>query len=215
MGKLAFENLNKKEFLKVNEGHIECLLLEINTKLGEDYSSRYSELTLLDIWVITYAEAGIDNQGHVAPHYEHSNGEIGMYPLPKNIKSWNGHTAPQYDKPHEINENVKHYFEYMGHLKGKVVKHQDGVSLYRDLFSLKGSERDKDARILAGVIHGYFYSGNYSDSHVPLNHLVDGYDAGVALPELMQNTLYKHAGTNIIENRAKNIEAAISDSNVS
>lgn len=211
MCELEYKNLNKKEFLKANKKYIDRLLIEINTKLREKYTWRFSKLTLLDIWVITYAEAGIDGQGHIAPHYEHSNGEIGMYPLPKNIQSWNGPAAPHYNEPHQIDENVKHYFKYMGHLKSRVVKRQDDVSLYRDLFNFTGTEKEKDARILAGVIHGYFYSGNYSDGHVPLNHLIDGYDTEVSLPDLIRSTLYKHAGTDIIQNRAKNIDTAISD----
>lgn len=213
MSDLQLENLNKNEFLRVNHEYIKNLLRTINDELLHEYQPRYVDVKLVDVWVITYAETGIDTQGHIASHYQHSNGEIGMYPLPKNIKDWNGPAAPTYNEPHKIEINVEHYFKYIGHLKNKVVKHINDTALYRDLFDQSGTKNEKDALILAGVIHGYFYSGNYDDNLVPLQHLIDGFEKELALPDLLRNTSYKHADTSIIENRAKNLKKALIDFN--
>jgi len=211
MNYLIFEGMNKSEFLRSNSAYIDNLLLDINNELNREYHSEKIEINLVDIWVITYAEAGIDGQGHIAPHYTHSNGEVGMYPLPKNIKDWNGPSAPKYNAPHKTELNVEHYCKYIGHLKNKVVKHINSVPLYRDLFDGTGVQKEKDALILAGIIHGYFYSGNYSDGRVPLHHLIDGYNKKLPLSDLLRDTTYKHAGKSLIENRTRNLQNAVDD----
>ena len=213
MDNLVFQNLTKFEFLARNRVTISVDLDRITLALRAKYGAQAEPVTVEDVWVITNCEAGITSSGKVNPSFVHSLGEVGFYPLPSNIKDWNGPDAPAWNLPSPIETNVHHYLLYMGHLKNKVVKTIDGHQLYRDLFrGRQGTDATgTNAKVLAGVVHGYFFAGNYSDGTVPLQHLLDGYDDGTRLADMMRTTKYVHAGTSIIANRERNIDSALDE----
>ncbi|WP_407529274.1 hypothetical protein [Methylobacterium oryzisoli] len=206
-------DVSKREFLRLNRPAIVTMLDEVNTRLTAAYGAARTPVRLLDVWVITYCEAGMTPAGKVDPSFKHSEGEIGLYPLPSNITSWNGPDAPRHDVQSAVEINAFHYYLYLGHLKNKVVKQQDGMDLYRDLFGDHGGGASPitDANLLAGVVHGYFFGGNYDDGRVPLKSLLAGFQAGLPLEKILEKTGYKHAGSAILSNRRKNIEAALHD----
>ena len=63
--------------------------------------------------------------------------------------------------------------------------------------------------MLDGVVHGYFYKGNYSNHSVPFDHLVESYQNDARLSEFMKNTRYRHAGTSVLTGRERNIDTAL------
>jgi hypothetical protein len=203
--------LDKFEFLERNNDAIEELLGEISAILTTEHGADARPVTLEDVWVITNCEAGLTKKGKVNPSFVHSEGEVGLYPLPKNIKDWNGPDAPPFNKQTSLETNVHHYYLYLGHLKNKAVKTVSGIKLYRDLFRRENGDQalEIDAKMLAGVVHGYFFGGAYSDGKVPLQHLLDGYARDDDLADMMRATKYKHGQTSIVANRAKNIDAAL------
>ncbi len=208
---VIYRNLDKFEFLIRNEEAINRYLDNIADRLVKRYGADISRVTIDDAWVITNCEAGITNNGKVNPGFVHSLGEVGLYPLPENIADWNGRDAPAWNNKHPLKDNLYHYFLYMGHLKNRVVKTISGMKLYRDLFRRDGEPgaSEFNAKVLAGVVHGYFYGGNYDDGKIPLQHLIDGYKKNQSLADMMAKTKYKHAGTSIIANRESNIEIAL------
>jgi hypothetical protein len=209
---LIYKNLDKFQFLISNEKEINRYLDNIAGRLVERYGADILRVTIDDVWVITNCEAGITKKtGKVDPGCRHSRGEIGLYPLPKNIADWNGRDAPAWNKKTSLKDNVYHYFLYMGHLKNRAVKTVNRMKLHRDLFRRDGGAgaSEFNAKILAGVVHGYFYSGNYRDGKIPLRHLIDGYKNDRSLADMMRETKYKHAGTSIIANREANIRIAL------
>lgn len=211
MADLIYKKLDKFEFLIRNQGEIDRFLANITGRLVERYGADISRVTIDDVWVITNCEAGTTKTGKVNPGFVHSLGEVGLYPLPKNIAYWNGRDAPAWNKKTSLKDNVYHYFLYMGHLKNRVVKTVNGMKLHRDLFRRDGgaSASEFNAKILAGVVHGYFYSGNYRDRKIPLRYLIDGYKNDHSLADMMRGTKYIHAGTSIIANREANTRIAL------
>ncbi len=203
------ENLTKEQFLTRNRPALEALIASLNSKLTSIYGNKTTPLNREDVWVITYIEAGLRN-GKVDPDHRHSEGERGLLPLASNIRSWNGSTAPAWDKPMPIAQNLEHFYLYLGHLKNKSVTGPPR-NLYRDLFRLDKISGNpvREAKLLAGVVHGYFYSGNYSDKKVPFDYLIQGYQKDTSLAKLMKPTSYVHAGKDIITNRENNINAAL------
>ena len=210
MTDLVFQGLSKFEFLRRNQDELADCLQRVGDALREKYGASAVPVTVTDMWVITNCEGGITH-GKIDPNFRHSLGEIGLFPLPENIRDWNGRDAPAWNRPMPIEVNVFHYLLYLGHLKNKDVKHVEGLALYRDLFrDHEGAGGEvMNAKILAGVVHGYFFSGNYPDRTVPLRFLIDGYENDVSLSELMRHTRYVHAGTTIVSNREANIEDAL------
>jgi hypothetical protein len=83
--------------------------------------------------------------------------------------------------------------------------------LYRDLFKWPSIVGDpvRQAQLLAGVVHGYFVSGNYADRSVPFEHVLTGFGQGQRPDAIMRSTKYVHAGKPLMTNRANNIEAAL------
>lgn len=209
--RLLHRGLSKDDFLVRNRSVIGSYRAASENELRRQYGTGFLPVSWADIWVIVFCEAGIDSHGHVDPTFHHSMGEIGLLPLPSNISFWNGPAAPQSNKKHSLEANVFHYILYLGHLKNRSVKKIADTPLYSGLFESEKSkhESEKNARILAGVVHGYFFAGNYRDNRVPLTLLKDCYEAGRPLPTVMAKTKYKHAGTAIIRNRAQNIEMAL------
>ena len=113
--------------------------------------------------------------------------------------------GPAHERRHESNLLL-----YMGHLKNKDLTGAPR-RLYGGLFDLTGISGNPTvgAKVLAGVVHGYFYSGNYSDRSVPFDHLVESYQGDERLSEFMKNTNYRHAGTSVLTGRERNIDTAL------
>lgn len=207
-----FENLNKPSFMTRNAERFSDLRNLVNDRLERQYGSNLLPLTSEDIWLIIYVEAGFKN-GAMNPNAHHSLGERGLLPLPSNIRYWIGNDAPDWDQLLTIGENIFHYCHYLGQLKNKQVKQSSFGVLYRDLFRHRHilESRMKQAKLLAGVVHGYFYSGNYSDSQVPFRTLLDGYINDATISETLRPTRYVHAGTSILDGRQRNIVSAAQD----
>lgn len=202
-------NLTKEQFLSRNKASLHGLIASINSKLTGIYGSTLSKLTAEDVWVITYIEAGMRN-GKVDPDHIHSANEHGLLPLPENIRFWNGSDAPVWNKPMPVARNLEHFYLYLGHLKNKSVTGAPR-HLYRSLFKIDkiAGNPVREAKLLAGVVHGYFYSGNYSDKTVPFDYLTSGYQNDTSLAKLMKPTKYVHAGKDLMVNREKNISTAL------
>lgn len=209
--RLAYKGLSKPDFIRVNRLVLEQYLAAVTRWLSQQYGPAAHAVTLTDVWVLTACEAGIKPGGHVDPEFHHNLGEVGFFPLPSNIAFWNGPDAPPWDRFTSLERNVFHFLLYLGQLKSRKVRTLDGVALYSGLFSKAADlEQEKTgARILAGVVHGYFYSGNYSDGTPPISYLIDGYAANTEIGALMARTRYKLAGSSIIRNRGRNIEQAL------
>jgi N-acetylmuramoyl-L-alanine amidase len=208
------KDLTKEQFLKQNDKELTRLIAAVNVRLSQKYGAATCPLTREDAWVITYCEAGLRN-GKVDPDHQHSEGERGLLPLASNIRDWNGPDAPVWNKPMPIARNLEHFFLYLGHLKNKDLT--GGTRrLYMGLFRIDKIKDNtvRQAKVLAGVVHGYFYSGNYratppAKPTIPYDDLVSGYQRDVGLAKLMKDTTYVHAGKPLMEGRQQNIETAL------
>ncbi|PTY02957.1 hypothetical protein DB346_08065 [Verrucomicrobia bacterium LW23] len=209
---LTAQGLTKDTFLKQNEAALVNIIALVNKKLEQSYGAGYKTLTTKDAWTIFYCEAGLKPNGQVDPDHTHSAGERGLLPLPSNVKYWNGAGSPAWDKPMPLATNIEQFFLYLGNMKNKEVTTAKGMKIYRDLFTKPGIAGDsrKEARLLAAVTHGYFYSGTYKDKSVPFDHLIQGFANNTPLPQLMSSTSYVYAGTKIIVGRAANIDFGLS-----
>ena len=112
-----------------------------------------------------------------------------------------------------IETNVHNYFLYMGHLKNRAVKTIDGLKLYGALFRGRtgGLAAETNAKVLAGVIHGYFFEGNYTDNIVPLQRLLTGYKEDTSIADMLLGTRYVLAGSPILVNLDRNIRDALDE----
>lgn len=206
----VWRNLSKEAFLQRNRQQLRREINAVNAVLGASYAPDVIHVTEADVWVLTYIEAGL-TQGRVDPEFEHSEGERGMLPLPRNVRYWNGPSAPRWDRPMPLQQNLHHFFLYLGQLMNKVVRTTPRFTLYRDLFrwdSIKGDPQ-KQVQLLAGVVHGYFVSTNFTDGRVPFDEILNRFAAGLGPDAVMAGTRYKHAGTSILTNRARNIASAL------
>ncbi len=206
---LTWRGLDKLGFLSANRTALARLLAEVAARQGRQYSD-LSPLTEVDLWVITFAEAGLGTGG-VDPDFRHSNGEIGLFPLPENIEFWIGAEAPAWNRPMRIERNIESYALYLGQIRNKPVATISGRSLYRDLFRAPGiaGAPERQARLLAGIVHGYFVSRNYRGRSVPFDSILRGFASDEPVDRILQGTGYVHAGTTILANRQRNIDAAI------
>ncbi len=202
--------LTKPQFFQRNSAELDRLVAAVNVRLGEQYSAGSKPVTRHDIWVLTCCEAGLRG-GKVDPDHRHSEGERGLLPLPRNVRDWNGDDAPRWDRPMPLARNLEHFYLYLGHLKNKPVARSGNRRLYRDLFHEAGISGDpvREAKLLAGVVHGYFYRGTYRDGKVPTARLLDGYRSGRPLSEMMSGTKYVHAGKPLMVGRENNINEAL------
>lgn len=86
--------------------------------------------------------------------------------------------------------------------------------LYADLFRADGIADNKvrSAKLLAGVIHGYYLDMNYRGGATadPVA-LMASYQADQDVNIILDGSGYVHSGTTILLNRQKNIDAAIRD----
>ncbi|HEY5751975.1 MAG TPA: N-acetylmuramoyl-L-alanine amidase [Chthoniobacterales bacterium] len=208
---LITEGLGKEKFLSTNEAALLGIIQAVNAMLKAKYGASFLPLTKEDAWVLLYCEAGLKGNGLVDPDHRHSEGERGLLPLPENVRFWNGPDAPVWNKPMPLARNVEHFFLYLGNLKNKEVTAVGLRHLYGDLFRTEGIAGDgaRDARLLAGVVHGYFYSATYRNRSVPFDHLLNGFKSDTPLSALMAGTRYIHAGTSIIRGREKNVDTAL------
>ncbi|HVL21459.1 MAG TPA: serine protease [Amaricoccus sp.] len=206
---LTWRGLDKLGFLSANRSALARLLAEVATRQGAAYPD-LSPLTEVDLWVITFAEAGL-GAGGVDPSFRHSNGEIGLYPLPDNIGFWIGAGAPAWNQAMPIETNIEAYALYLGQIRNKPVATVGARKLYRDLFRAPGiaGAPERQARLLAGIVHGYFVSSNYAGRSVPFERILGGLAADQPIDGILAGTDYVHAGSSILVNRQRNIDAAL------
>lgn len=204
-------NLTKNDFLARNSAAIAAMIGQVNAQLSSQYGDGIQPLTPQDFWLVFQAEAAIDRTGHVDPNGRHSQGERGVLPLPSNVRFWNGPGAPDPKRPHPLDANLSQYALYLGQLKNKVVRQRGGRNLYPGLFRHPGIDGNsaRMAKLLAGVVHGYFFGGNYSSGRPPDGILLDGYAYDQSVADMLRNTTYVHAGTSILESRQRNLDAAL------
>ncbi|MGJ8676469.1 MAG: N-acetylmuramoyl-L-alanine amidase [Akkermansiaceae bacterium] len=207
---LKHHNLTKSQFLRQNKVSLLELIQGVNSLLLRQYGENFSALTQTDFWVLFNSEAGL-RSGKVDIDHRHSEGERGILPLPSNVTFWNGSQAPAWDRPMPVGKNIEHFMIYLGQLKNKKVTQKNNLWLYQGLFQdsrIKGYVL-REARVLSGVVHGYFYSGNFKDKQVPAEKILEGFAKDFSIPKIMNNTTYVHAQTAILANREDNINDAI------
>jgi hypothetical protein len=131
--------------------------------------------------------------GDDGPCDHHDQGEQGILPLPSNITDWNGPAAPAWDQPMPPQLNFFHYALYLGETKNKVMGHHDPWKIYPDLFLQPGIKGNivRQAKLTAGVIHGYFYSGSYSGARPTHEELIAAYQRDEALPDMLAGSTFK------------------------
>jgi N-acetylmuramoyl-L-alanine amidase len=203
--------LSKDRFLEVNRDVLLRLIDDVNARLSQQYGADCTRVTLLDAFVMITCEAGLKN-GRVDPSHRHSEGERGLLPLPERIRDWNGPSAPDPNRLMPLSTNIWHFMMYLGQIKNKAMVNVGGRNLYRDLFQQAGisGTAAREARLIAGIVHGYFVKANYGGGPVPFNHILSSYAADVPLPQMMQGTSYRHAGTSVLTGRQRNIEHGLS-----
>ncbi|WP_424988130.1 trypsin-like peptidase domain-containing protein [Microbulbifer sp. S227A] len=201
----------KPEFFRDNRASLERVTATVNADLQSRYGPGAMPLSLQDVAVIVMAEAGITPSGQVDPGFVHSNGEFGLLPLPRNIDFWLVHDAPAFDDRIGLDENIRLYLAYLGALKNKLARNVDGLGLYPDLFTAAGIDGNipRQARLLAGVVHGYFWSGNYSDRQVPIQALLGGFASDLPVADMLRHTTYVHAGKPFLDGRQRNIDLGL------
>lgn len=204
------DGLTKERFFQRNSAELDRLAAAVNGRLGKQYGAGFKPVTRHDIRVLTHCEAGLRG-GKIDPDHRHSAGERGLLPLPENLRDWNGDDAPQWDRPMPLARNLEHFFLYLGQLKNKPVAKAGTRWLYRDLFLEAGISGNpvRESKLLAGVVHGYFYRGNYHGGKIPFALLLDAYRSDRPLAATMAGTRYVHAGKPLMAGREKNIEEAL------
>lgn len=203
--------LTKEQFLATNRAELVRLLGAVNLWLEQKHGATFTALTAHDTWVLLYCEAGLTGSGLVDPHHRHSLGERGLLPLPQTVRNWNGPDAPAWDQSMPLAQNLEHFLRYLGQLKNKEARRDHRMSLYRDLFTVAGIRGNgaREAQVLAGVVHGYFYPGNYRDRSIPFDALIEGFKSDADLAQMLRGTTYTHAGTPIIDGRKRNVDRAL------
>lgn len=207
-----YAGLTKKQFLEKNSETLNDAISKANTAVANAYPAGVTEITLSDLYVLLNCEAGLQG-GIVDPNHIHSEGEHGLFPLPSNISYWIGASAPAWNKPMTLSVNIDSFLLYLAQLKNKVVTVNQGYTLYAGLFEADGisGKHHIQARVLAGVVHGYFYSGTYRNGKRPkIASLLDGYASERGLSEMLDGSGYVHEGSPILSNRSNNIETGLS-----
>ncbi|MFT5110234.1 MAG: hypothetical protein ACI9UA_005887 [Pseudoalteromonas tetraodonis] len=210
-GGLKTSNRTKPRFLSDNRVILLPMISAVNGRLEEQYGQGFMPLTKLDFWVLFNSEAGLDEDGHVDPEHRHSEGERGILPLPKNVRVWNGDSAPRWNLGMSADRNVDAFMMYLGQLKNKPMRTEGRLAFYRDAFQKAGIRGNglRQARLLSGVVHGYLYDGNFSDKVVPVTRILNGFAKDKSIPSIMDPTAYRYAGQDILANREKNIREAV------
>ena len=210
---LQHSNRTKEEFVEDNWVELQRMVIRVNSALDSIYSNTRF-LTTADLVLALYAEMAIHGDGTVDIFATHSEGERGLVPLPSNISYWIGNSAPPWDSLHSIEDNIFSFAYYLGQIKNKEVGKSGGRTLYGDLFLFPGVANQflPGARVVAGVLHGYFYSGAYlSGTTIPFDAILQGLSNGDSLPSILQGTGYKNATPGriyILEGRQRNLDEA-------
>ncbi|WP_299212020.1 serine protease [uncultured Tateyamaria sp.] len=207
---LIWQGLSKAAFLRRNKFQLDALIAQVNADLTPRYGAKTRPLTALDLWVIVFCEAGLKD-GTIDPDARHSLGERGLLPLPSNITYWIGSGAPAWNKPMGLSINLEAYAVYLGAIKNKSVVRRTGRTLYRDLFGEPGiaGQATRQAKLLAGVVHGYFVSANYSGGSPPIASILASYASDQPIDAMLAGTGYVHSGSPILTNRQRNIDDAL------
>jgi len=206
----VFEGRDKLRFFQENRTRFRAAIDDVNTAMADQIEDTLQPLSLTDVAVVYMAEAGI-RDGVIAADFVHSNGEVGLFPLPSNISFWVGNDAPAFDRPMPLDVNIHAYLSYLFALRNKTVKTSNGVPLYPGLFREEGivGHSEKEAKLLAGIVHGYFWRGNFSTGNVPFGQILAGYAMDLPVDQIMVNTDYVHAGKLLMTNRQQNIDLAL------
>jgi len=217
------KGLSKLDFYNTNLDAITSIIDAVNSKLeNNSHGELVSRLSLLEVITVMHCEMGITN-GKVDPNFVHSSKERGLFPLPENIKYWNGSDSPAPNQKISVERNLKEFILYLGNLKNKNTgKSFYNGYLYQDLFNID-NYRDNEkiqAYLLAAVVHGWYYTGNYENRNIPYSILTDKIvhidSDKKGLITLLEEIGYVHArggDTSIVENRLANIEQAIDIAN--
>ena len=200
-------------FLKEYRGIISADIANINAELAAKYSQDFISITEADAWVLFNCEAGLKSDGTLWERYPHNEGEFGVLPLPDNISFWNGEDAPDWDKPMSVDVNFRQFLRYIGNVKNKLVATRANHRYHMGAFRYDGIAGSplKQAKVAAGVVHGYFESRRYDDNRVPVSYLIERYAADEDLAEFMLQTRYVHAirRPSVLRGRARNIADAV------
>ncbi len=201
---------NKTQFFQDNRTRFIDEITQANAQMSNLVGARLQPLTLTDVAVVYMAEAGLKG-GIVDPDFVHSNGEVGLFPLPSRTSFWVGAHAPAHNQPMPLDVNIRTYLTYLCALRNKVVKTVSNIPLYPGLFREDGiaGHPDREAKLLAGIVHGYFWSGNYASRKVPFGHILAGYADDKPLDQIIASTDYVHAGKPLMTNRQSNIDEAL------
>lgn len=209
----VYEDLTKAQFFSQNKKALASLITETNQwRDAKNDGLDLLKLTLEEVWVVFYAEMGLNRRGRVDPFHIHSEGERGLLPLPDKIRFWIGDEAPVWNQPMPLIENLRAFTRYLATLKNRVVRTDKNRELYRSLFEYPGikGNGEREARTLASVVHGYFYSGAYRPvGPVPYEQILGDIAADTPIPEIMAATDYRWARTKILDNREKNVQRAL------
>jgi len=208
-----WQGLGKRDFMRGNAARLQLVRDKTNDVLQRAYGVGHIPLTMQDLFVLIYCEAGFA-AGSMDPMAHHSLGERGLLPLPNNLTFWLGHSSPAHTAALPIAQNILLYAAYLGHVKNRRVKPSAQGSLYRDLFEWPGlaDMPNRQAKLLAGIIHGYFLNTNYRDgARADVPHLLQSYAQDDAIDTMLRGSGYVHDGTTILRNRQKNVDEALLD----
>jgi endonuclease/exonuclease/phosphatase family metal-dependent hydrolase len=210
VSKWHWKGRTKTQFFHDNRDQLESAIADTNLRMAEHMGAGLQPLTLTDVAAVYMAEAGLEG-GKVDPDFVHSAGEYGLLPLPSNIPDWIGPSAPAYDRPMTLDRNIRSYLDYLCAIRNKVVKTVGDLPLYPGLFRVDGivGSRAKEAKLLAGIVHGYFYTGSYDDHSVPYQRLLAGYASDHPIDQIMAGTSYIYAGHSLLKSRQSNINEAL------
>jgi len=215
---LVANGLTKEEFFTRNATKLKELVDLVNIQLANaSHGESFSPLTMLDAVAVSYAEMGLNSSGKLDHRHTHSEGERGIFPLPSNIRFWNGQSSPLSTELVPVERNTKEWLLYLAHLKNRDVWHSfPGGQLYRDLFTLPGVASDQHAQmhLLAASVHGWFDRGRYPAEGIPYNSIL-GVTAvstldPAAVVAALQAAGYTHGktekGRKLLQNRVKNLQ---------
>ncbi len=192
--------INKRTFLERNSQELSRLLDFVNHELAKEHGRSIRPITRLEYWLVFNCEASLAGR-------DHDEGEKGVLPLPSNIMDWNGPSSPAWDSPMSIERNLFHYALYIGQIKNK--RMMPGVRLYAHLFELPpfNGNITRTAKLVAGIIHGYFGSSAYNANRPSHDALVEAYARDQELPAMLAGSGFKKLGA--LLGRQGNIEEAL------
>lgn len=208
-----WQGLSKSGFMRANAPRIRALVDRVNAQLSSEYGASHTALSIIDLFILIYCEAGYRN-GAMDPEAHHSLGERGLLPLPNNLDFWLGGPAPSHDAALPLARNISLYAAYLGQVKNKKVKNSAHGYLYCDLFLRPGiaGEATRQAKLLAGIIHGYFLTANYRGGKAPdFPHMLSAYAGDLPIQVMLRGSGYVHDGTTILRNRQSNVDGAVQD----